>query len=275
MESLYQSLDYREFLKAHYEMRKQENRYFSYRVFANAVGMDQSHLAKILMGHLHLPLEKITAFCAYFKFSGTAVEYFESLVRFGRATTPAEAKTWFEKLQAIRPPKFRCLPADQFEYFAHWHTPVVRALVGILESADAQRIAANMLPPISVKDARQSLEIIRRLALIRETPEGPILSEPHIGSGRAPRSPVLRDYHRQVLLRTLGALEDIPVEERDVSTLTVGLDESAFDDIRSMIRDFRMAIQKRIDQVQEADRAYLINFQLIPVSKTKQTKDNP
>ena len=266
METLYQFLDYREFLRQHYEARKVENKNYSYRVFASAVGMDQSHLAKILLGHMHLPLEKVSPFCEYFEFKNASAKYFEALVCFGRASTPAEAKTWFDQLQIIRPPKFRCLPAEQHEYFRHWYTPVIRALVGIQEHSSATKISEQIIPPITPEAAQQSIDLLRSLDLIRQTSEGEVLSEAHIGSGRVPNSPLLRNYHHQILERSMDALENIPIEERDISSLTVSLDEQAFADIRAMIRDFRTAVQKRVDLVDKAERAYLINFQIFPVS---------
>ena len=272
--TLFETLDYREYLKTYYEERKAEKNYFSYKVFANAVGMDQSFLAKILVGHMHLPPEKIGAFSQYLNLYGTEKSYFEALVHFGRAGTAAEAKIWFEKLQSLRPPQYRILSVEQLQYFAPWYTPVVRALVGCIEQGDAQKIAQSISPAITKQEAESALETLHRLDMLEDEGNGKLrLREPHVGSGRAPglvggepSALLLRDYHRQILHIAERSLEYVPSQDRDISSLTVALDDAATEDIRVMTREFRKAIQKRIDQVTEANRVYHINIQIIPVT---------
>jgi uncharacterized protein (TIGR02147 family) len=272
--TIFDTLDYREYLKAYYEERKEEKKYFSYKVFANAVGMDQSHLAKILVGHMHLPPEKITVFSEYLNLRGTEANYFEALVHFGRAGTPAEAKLWFEKLQVIRPPQFRALSAEQLHYFAFWYTPVVRALVGCLDKGDPREIARHIHPAITEQEVQKALETLIHLDLVEPGENGSMrVREFHVGSGRAPglvggelSMLLIRNYHRQVLQIAAKSLDDVPPEDRDISSLTVALDDAAIEDIRTMTREFRKAIQKRIDRVSDASRVYHINIQLVPVT---------
>lgn len=278
--TIFDTLDYREYLKDYYAIRKAERRYFSYKMFASAVGMDQSHLAKILMGHMHLPVEKIGAFCEYLHLEGTEALYFEALVHFGRANTVAEAGIWFEKLQNIRPPQYRILPAEQLEYFSHWYIPAVRALAGCLERDDAVRISALLDPSVPLSAVEHSLTVLFRLGLVEKMPDGKLrLHEAHLGSGRRvglvseASAKLLRNYHREVLQIAMDALENVPPENRDVSSLTVAIDRSAFEDIRALARDFRKAVQKRIDQVTAADRLYHINVQMIPITHPSTDKE--
>ncbi|MCK9182420.1 MAG: TIGR02147 family protein [Fibrobacteraceae bacterium] len=279
--TIFDTLDYREYLKDYYAIRKAERRYFSYKMFASAVCMDQSHLAKILMGHMHLPVEKIDAFCDYLHLEGAEALYFEALVHFGRANTVAEADIWFEKLQKIRPPQYRILPREQLEYFAHWYVPAVRALAGCLERDDATQIAALLDPSVPLSAVESSLTVLFRLGLVEKMPDGKLrLHEAHLGSGRSvglvseASAMRLRNYHREVLEIAMDALENVPPVDRDVSSLTVAIDRSAFEDIRALAREFRKAVQKRIDQVTAADRVYHINLQMVPVSHCSSDKEH-
>lgn len=268
MTSIFELLDYRDYLKSHYEIKKKGNRYFSYKVFANAVGMDQSHLAKVLMHHMHLPPDKISHFTRYLDLQGSEKEYFESLVHFGRAVSPSEVKLWFEKLQLIRPPQFRVITNDQFEYFSHWYTPVIRSLLGIIGECSPTDLSSRIQPKISAAEVNAAIELLFRLGMIEKNESQWKLSEPHIGSGQVSNSRVLREYHRQVLDIAVGSIDTIPIQNRDISSLVIAIDDFAFDDIRSMTRDFRMAIQKRIDQVEHANRVYHFNIQIVPVANS-------
>lgn len=273
--NLYETLEYRAYLKSYYETRKIQSRYYSYKIFASALGMDQSHLAKILIGQMHLPIEKIAGVCQYLELQPNESQYFECLVHFGRADTRAAADVWFEKLQSLRPPQFRALAPDQFEYFVHWYTPVIRSWLGCTRQWDASHAVRSLQPPIGLEEARKAFQTLQELGMIDCTGESISLTEPHIGSGHVPRNRVMRDYHRQVLGIALRALDELPVEERDISSLVLALDDEAFADVRDMIRDFRMALQKRAGQVHNANKVYHVNFQLIPVAADNSNNNQP
>lgn len=258
MDSIYATLDYRDYLKTYYAERKAAQRSFSYRVFAQALDMDQSQLAKILIGQLHLARESIPAITRYFQWSGSETAYFEALVNFGRATTSTETRLWYDRLQSLRPADCICLAAEQMEYFRHWYTPVIRALATIHPGVGADSLANWTRPTITKLQAKQSLETMLHLGL---------LAEPHVSSGKKTHSPLLRDYHRQCIALAQDSLENIAPDERDISSLVAGLDAKAMSDLRDMIREFRLSVQKRIDQVDHADRVVQINFQLFPVSQ--------
>ena len=53
--TVFDYLDYRDFLKDFYEKKKSEFSLFSYRVMAQQVGMDASYLFRVLQKDLHLP----------------------------------------------------------------------------------------------------------------------------------------------------------------------------------------------------------------------------
>lgn len=266
MDEIYSYLDYREFLRTYYEERKTHRRSFSYRIFAESLGLDQSHLAKILMGQLHITPELIPAVQKYFAWESNAAEYFAGLVAFGRASNPAEAKVWFDRLESIRPTQYRCLAAEQLEYFRHWYTPAVRSILAFHPKATVQQIAALLSPQPTFTEIDESLTLLCKLELIHKEPDGYKVLDTHVGTPQNILSPFVRQYHHQCIGLAQEALERIPQEDRDITALVAGLDQEAFDDLRSMVREFRLSVQKRVAQVQNADRVVQVNFQIFPLT---------
>ena len=82
-------LDYRLFLLDFYHKKCEANPHFSYRLFASKVSMDTSQLHRILNSKLHLPLEAIPRIAAYIGLDAESAQFFEQLVRFGRAKFPS------------------------------------------------------------------------------------------------------------------------------------------------------------------------------------------
>ena len=63
------------------------------------------------------------------------------------------------------------------------------------------------------------------------------------------------------------SLDEVPVNERDVSGLTIGVSEDAYYRITKEIEDFRRRIASIVMQDTDEDRVYRLNVQLFPLTK--------
>ena len=58
-------LDYREYLLAYFDRRKGESPWYSYKVFGEGVGLDQSQVFRILQKQLHISKKALPRFLDY------------------------------------------------------------------------------------------------------------------------------------------------------------------------------------------------------------------
>ena len=65
----------------------------------------------------------------------------------------------------------------------------------------------------------------------------------------------------------INALDRVPKEERDISTVTITLSEKSFQEVRKELVKCRQQVLKIVHQEEEASAAYHVNFQLIPIGK--------
>ena len=73
-------LDYREYLLAFFEYRKANAPWYSYKVFGDGVGLDQSQVFRILQKNLHISKRALPRFVEYLKLNEKEAIYFEKLV---------------------------------------------------------------------------------------------------------------------------------------------------------------------------------------------------
>jgi uncharacterized protein (TIGR02147 family) len=73
--------------------------------------------------------------------------------------------------------------------------------------------------------------------------------------------------HRQMGELAVRALDEIPVKERDISGLTLGVSENAFFRISQEIADFRRRISSIVMEDTGENRVYRLNVQLFPLTK--------
>lgn len=86
-------------------------------------------------------------------------------------------------------------------------------------------------------------------------------------AGGPEKAAAVREFQKQVLSLASDALDNIPVNERNISTLTLSVDQSCFEDLGDMLREFRRLVQKRVDEAKNPDRVMQLSMAFYPVAR--------
>lgn len=272
--SVFEYLDYRDLLKDHYENRKSEEPFFSYRLMAEQIGLDSSYLFRILQKDYHLPHQHVPRVLEILGLSGRSAEYFQMLIAYARARSQRAKQEILEKALALRDIGRRSLAERELGLFRDWWVPAVRCLVEVVEGrANPGELASRIRPGITEEQARAAVELLLDLGLLRKAAGGRLqLHDAHLSAGGPEKAEAVRVFQDQVLQLAQGALKDVPPQERDISTLTFAVDGSSFAEIREMLRECRRQIQKKVDESRSPDRVMQLAiacFPLVPAVGTR------
>jgi len=260
------TLDYRDLLQEAYEQRKTDNPLYSYRLMAGKLGLNVSHLYRILRKDLHLTLDKVPAVCDLLHLHGREAEHFELLVQYGRARSERTREGLMERILDLREPHRRAVAHAQFKALSRWQAPVVRALA-LSGETDPDRIARRLRPPQKPEAVQQTLLDLASAGLLKQDAQGLwVSSDLHLTTGTAFRSEAVRHYQREVLELAAAAIRDIPRDERDITSLVVEVDEEARQEIVEMVRECRRQIVRRIERCAAPDRVLQLAFAAFPVA---------
>lgn len=102
MQSVFEYLDYREYLRDFHEKRKQEVPHSTYRTLADFFGMDTANMFRILKGKAHLPVRSHSRAIEYLGLSGKAAEFFLLLISHSRERHAGMRRDLLEKAMALR-----------------------------------------------------------------------------------------------------------------------------------------------------------------------------
>lgn len=262
-------LDYREYLKALYEARREASSIFSYRFMAQRLDVDAGQLSRILQGKLHLPQRALAATIQLCRLEGREAAYFEELMRRARAKTPEEAARSQERLDALKVPAAGEVEAGQSDYYARWHHSVVRALASLeAMPQDSDTIARSCRPALTGREAAESLDLLENLGLLRRDDSGRLVpSEPHIAPHPSVSPELLRQWHSQAMSQARASLEQTPPSERDMSTMTVAVNASDLAKVREWIADLRRQVRALAANTATPDRVFQVNVQWFPVAR--------
>jgi uncharacterized protein (TIGR02147 family) len=76
----------------------------------------------------------------------------------------------------------------------------------------------------------------------------------------------LRHFQKQILEKAILSLENDPIEERDITSITVAIDESKIKEAKQEIKKFRLKMSEFLG-TGERTRVYNLGIHLIPISK--------
>lgn len=272
MVTVFDVADYRDLLLAYYNERKAQMPLFSYRMLGGKLGIDASQLFRILQKEQHLPARCVPLAKELLGLSGRTAEYFELLIAASRSKSPSKRQELLNKAFALRDVRRRELNSKELQFLSQWWIATVRAFLEVSRgTADPATIARSLIPSISHEQVKEALELLKDLGMVKKLPSQKLaLAEPHITVSGPEKSKAVREFQKQVMHLGAAALDTTPVDQRDISTLTMALDEECLQDLKGMAQEFRRQVQKRVEECTLPDRIMQLNMALFPVAQRRE-----
>ncbi len=261
--------DYRDFLKAYYERRKSEMPLYSYRMMGDKLGLDSSYLYRVLQKKQHLPAHALPVAKDMLEMSGREAEYFDLLYSAAVSKDKGKKEMLTAKAQALRDVERHSLQEAELKVLENWWIPAVRAYLELNGGvANLKQIANDICPPITEEQAAEAIETLKSVGLLKKMASGKLaLTDAHLTVGGPEKAQAVRNFQKQILNLGCKALDEISVDERNISTLTISVDQSGFEDVQEMLKEFRRLVQKRVDTVKYPDRVMQMSMAFYPVAK--------
>lgn len=261
--------DYRQYLKDYYEDKKKHSKTFSYRQFSLKAGIRSPSLfLEVTEGKRNLTESSTAQFVKGLGLTESDAHYFAALVHYNQAPTSKAKQRWFEELRGMRKRvEVKLVPLDQHEYYARWYYPVLRELSCRMDwKDDYALLARSVRPGLSVRQAKEAIDLLERLCLIER--KGGRWIQPHsaLTTGSEVDSLLVRSCNRQFADLAAIALDEIPPSRRDASSIVIGISVEGFRKIKEEIRHFKERIARIAEDDITADRVYAMNIQFIPHS---------
>ena len=243
--------------------------FYSYRMMGDKLGLDSSYLYRVLQKKQHLPAHALPAAKEILDLSGREAEYFDLL--FSAAVTKDKSKR--EELMAkaldLRDVDRHCLQAAELKLLENWWIPAVRAYLELNGGiVNVKQISRDICPPITEAQAQEAIDTLLEVGLVQKMASGKLaLTDAHLTVGGPEKKQAVRNFQKEVLSLASNALDNIPVDERNISTLTLSVDQSCFDDLGDMLREFRRLVQKRVDSAKNSDRVMQLSMAFYPIAR--------
>lgn len=273
MQTIYSYTNYRDFLRDSYAAAKAANSAFSYRYFARKAGFASPNFLKLVIdGKRNLSGDSIPKFADAFKLKKRERRFFEVLVQFNQASTPAEQHHYYEQLLEF-PEYCRAtqLAQEQYAFMSQWYYPVVLELLLLPDfQEDPEWISQRLKKEITPAQAQSAINSLLKLGLVRRNEDGVLEpAEQHLTTGDQARHAAAYTYHRQMMERAQRALRYQRPHEREFAAITMAITNEQRDMIKKAIREFRKVVLNiaSLGEQDEAEAVYQLNVQLFGHTK--------
>lgn len=252
-----------DWLRFEYFRRKSRNRSYSLRAFARQLHVPPGPLSEILSQKRPLTAKVARRIAESLAYGPEETEEALKLVDGGIGHSNNEES----KAKGPLPDLIsRRIEADTFSLISDWYHYAILSLVETDDFRnDLSWIARRLC--ISSLEARAAMERLFRLGLIQKTANSLAATQGWTTTHNIP-SAAIRKFHRQSLEQSMEALESVPVEERDVTSITMAIDVSKREVAKKEIRRFRRRMARLLEEGNKTE-VYQLNIQLIPLSRGK------
>ncbi len=269
MKAILEYTDYRKFIQDYYDERKRDSA-FTWREFAQNAGFSSAIFLKyVCEGKKNLSISAAGSVANAMGLAGFEKTYFVLMVTYAHAKGDEAKMVAFEKRCALaRAHKIRVLGGEEFDYYKSWKNPLLRELAPHMPGARPAEMARACKPKISAAEVSETLDFLEDANLLRKNREGNyVQTDKSISMGSVDAVPIAaKDLQRQMGELAVKAL-DLPLAERVMSGVVLGLTEESYDQIKKELLEFRRRIIAIATESDKTQRVYRLNLQLFPISE--------
>ena len=259
--------DYRRFMQDFYEEKKKSG--FTWREFSKEAGFaSPSYLKLVCEGKSSLSRVGLPRVANAMGLTGFERTYFEKMVEFGNATNDEKKKAAFAELTRIaKEQKARVIDADTFAYYESAVNSIVRELAPLMPGALPNEMAKRTKHLYTAQQVRDSLAMLTRAKFLEETDENVYRQTDKAITGSTEAIPLaLRSMNREMADLAKEALDKIDVRERNISGVTIGVDDATLARISEEVNNCRKRIIALANECKDINQVYRLNLQLFPLT---------
>lgn len=225
--------------------RCRSNARYSMRAFARSLSVEASELSKILNSKRRI-----------------------SVSMFRKLESRMDMRSALK--EKLVPSQFVELPEEHFTLLSEWsHFAILELISTHNFKGDARWIARRLGLPI--EEVKQSIDRLQKCGYLKVSPRGKwqdlageVSTVHFVGSSQAQRK-----FQHQMLNKSLVALEEVPLEKRDHSGVTMAISSELVPQAKEMIRKFRRDLCTLLQSKPKRDAVYQLTVSLFPLAPSE------
>ncbi len=245
------------FIQEEFNRRRAKNSKFSLRSFANLLNTDASSLSKIMNGQRVPSMQTLEKWASKLKLSLQQSQQLFALL------APDVAK----KRKAKKNFAFDAIRSDMLTSEYEWFYPfIIEANNLKFSNTNMKRLAEHL--GISETEIIRGRETLRAMGILKPHPSNSQKLLPSQSTTMEFKSTTqkLRSIQQKYLEMAIGAVDNVPIEKRENTTLTIALPKKDLQKIKDILKKARKRINSVAqEKTKQADTLYNVTMAIYPV----------
>jgi uncharacterized protein (TIGR02147 family) len=261
--SLAETRDLREYLRRDLIRRCKLNPRYSLRAFSRFLKIDSSALSKILAGKRAASPALTKQLCVRLGLDPKQTANFLSTTgeTRGRKSLTESPKPSLPKAD------YKQLTYDLFQVISDWYHYAILELTKLNDFKPTRAWVARSLG-ITIPEVDEAVERLQRLEFLEITAEGRWIdrSGDVTTVGNDFTAIAFRKYQKQILEKAITALEEVPLENRDHTSMLMAGDSLLLPEAKKLIAEFRRKLCALLESGTQKDELYQLGIALYPLT---------
>ena len=274
---IYDHIDYREYLSAWFEAKKEKNSRFSHRMFSRL--MDQkspSFLKDIIQRRRNLTIDQQKQLCKVLKLNAGEFRYLCDMILLDHSDDNKERARAFERMAAARRINgAKKIQGESFRYFSRWYCPAIRELASHPQfKPTPEWIIEHLRPSITKKQAKEALQILQDTELLKIYPDGTFeITDVSIVTPMEVSSLAGFNYHTEMLQLAKEGLDRFDPEDRHYMALTVCIPPTLLPKLKEELNQMAARLLDLCDSAtSQPEQVMQLHLHCFPLSAPPQSK---
>lgn len=254
-------------LHEEFARRRAQNNHYSLRAFATFLRIPSGRLSEILSNKRKLTPRLGHQIADRLAYTPEMRAKLLDCIRAERSLKDKAAQPGNTNTVTSEIDNYQQISIDSFYIISDWYHFAILSLIDTRDFQNDPKWISKRLG-ISLVDARTALDRLQRVHVIKLENGHYVKTSKNMTTGLDIASVAIRRYHWQMLYKTIAALDDVSVENRDITSTTMAIDPAKIPAVKKMIQQFH----RQLCAFLEADKGtevYALNVQLVPITAPK------
>ncbi|MBS1986291.1 MAG: TIGR02147 family protein [Bdellovibrionales bacterium] len=263
--------DYRKLLAREFTVRRAKNPRYSLRAFARFLEVTPATLSKVLNKKRGLSIDAALKISEKLQLDANLQRTFLDSVESLHARSHVARSAARLRLHKNDAGPFHALDSDSLAILASWRAFAILELISLPQFAGGAKEIAQRLK-LDVGFVEETLLRLMRVGLLAWS--GGAYQATHSktwGPDDVP-DPTIRSYQRDLLQQATLALEQVPQEARDVSSLVFAAEKERLPEMKAFLRRMHKEFYEEFGNTPQRDTVYGLAIQCFPLSQIEDAK---
>lgn len=274
--SIFDYLDFRDYLKDAYSYKKAMNPRFSENAFVLAAGFGKNsrgYLGLVIKGKRNLTPKSIIGFSRALDLSAQEAMFFENMTLFCQAEDEKEKVYYFERLKISAQgenSKPMALLDSHLRFLNEWHLVVLREMISLADfKEDIDWIHKRLCGKISKEKITEGLDDLLNLELIKRDQSGKLVQcdATLLFKDGKDNFKNTANLHKDFAQRASQAMTELPYDKRAAQLITLGIPRSKFEPLRKEMQEMTELLLKKYGHETNSQEIVQIGIQLLHITQ--------